>query len=216
MVESEELEPGIIPLAYIILKEDQTMSGMTSRNILGGTYHYDETGIIKLDFNPLTRVYDTPWSASFQHMLSAVNRYRLEDEERLFLINTETEEELEFLRMSSNICTPIPNSRQLYDQAHTDYFTIEDVVIAGKCLEVTIEYSGGCGEADAVLIGSGNYMESLPVQLDVKLFLKDEDPCEALVRKSFYFNLNTILPQEEEAIVLHLEDWPMDIHYTRN
>lgn len=212
-VEMENVEPGIIPLAYVILNEDGSMSGMTSRNILGGTYRYDENGMIKLDFNPLTRVYDTPWSARFQEMLNSVDRYRQEND-RLQLLNTETDEELAFIRMSTSTCTPVINDQRLYEEAETDPFSFKDVVIAGSCLEVTIEYGGGCGNAEALLIGSGQYMYSLPPQLDIRLILEDDDPCEALVRKTFYFNLNSILPSSEDAIILHLENWPLDIHYT--
>jgi hypothetical protein len=213
-VELPDAEPGIIPLAYVTLKEDGTMGGMTSRNILGGTFRYDESGLIKLDFNPLTRVYDTPWSISFQDMLNSVDRYRLEDD-RLWLRNTETDEELAFIRMSAQTCIPTFNDRQLFEEAESDPFTFKDVVIAGSCLEITIEYGGGCGEAEALLIGSGQYLYSLPPQLHIRLILEDDDPCEALVRKTFYFNLNTILPASEESIILHLQDWPLDIYYTK-
>lgn len=213
-VEMENVEPGIIPLAYVVLKEDGTMSGMTSRNILGGTFRYDENGLIKLDFNPLTRVYDTPWSTTFQNMLNSVDRYRLEDD-RLWLRNTETDEELAFIRLSAETCIPTFNDRQLYEEAESDPFTFKEVVIAGSCLEITIEYGGGCGEAEALLIGSGQYLYSLPPQLHIRLILEDDDHCEALVRKTFYFNLNTILPASEESIILHLQDWPLDIYYTK-
>lgn len=212
MVEMDGLEPGVAPLAYIILNEDETMRGMTSRNILGGTYRYDSQGVIKLDFNPLTRVHDTPWSTKFQSMLAAADSYRLE-EDQLVLINSATNEELEFLRMSSEICSPIINKRRLYDEAESDPFRIKEVLVAGSCLEVTIEYGGGCGEAEVLLIGSGEYMESLPVQTNVKLLFKDHDPCEALVRRSFYFDLDTVLPPGETAIILHLEAWEQEIHY---
>jgi len=213
-IETNDGESGVIPLAYISLHEDGTMGGFTSRNILGGTFQQESPDIIKLNFTPLTRVYDTPWSSHFQERLSSVDRYRLEDD-HLILINSSSGEELTFLKLSPNTCTPIPNSRQLYDQAESDPFTLEDVVVAGSCLEITISYSGGCGEIESLLIGSGDYMESLPVQLDIKFILDDEDPCKAIIRKSFYFNLNTILPPDEEEIILHLADWPLDIYYRR-
>lgn len=214
-VEMENVEPGIIPLAYLILKEDGTMSGMTSRNILGGAFRYELPDIIKFDFQQLTRVYDTPWSARFQEILGAVDRYRLEGD-KLLLINSTTDETLTFLRMSPNVCAPTVNNRQLFEELDSDPFTFKDVAVAGSCLEVTVEYSGGCGKVETMLIGSGDYMESLPQQLNIRLVLDDEDPCEALVRKTFYFNLNTVLPPGEDAVILHLDNWPLEIWYTAN
>ena len=60
------------------------------------------------------------------------------------------------------------------------------------CLEITIQYGGGCEKVDLDLIGSGDYGESLPVITKLKTILKDNDSCEAWITETFSFDMEDI------------------------
>ena len=202
------------PLAHLQLNEDGTLSGFTSRNILGGTFTHDSSGNIKLNINMMTRVADTPWSARFTQMVEEADRYRLEGN-TLTLINSGNSEEFSFLKMSPEVCKPVPNDTDVYQNAQSDPFELIDVKIAGPCLEVRIGYGGGCKEVDVQLIGGGAYAESLPPQLAAKIVLDDDDNCEAYVMRNYYFDLKELQYEGLSELQLNLEGWedPILVRY---
>ncbi len=95
----------------------------------------------------------------------------------------------------------------LYENAPSDVFTFKNVEIENNCLIVKIEYGGGCGKIELNLYDSGKVMESYPVQRNIRLSLKDEDYCKALITKEFSFDLTPIKLGEHDKIILNLLDW---------
>ena len=91
--------------------------------------------------------------------------------------------------------------------APDDAFTFNKVELDGDCLNLTISYGGGCGEVEVKLIDSGDVAESLPVLRAIRLSFKDEDLCEALVEKTFTFDLTPIRVREDNRARLILSGW---------
>ncbi len=195
------------PLAYVRLNEGGAMRGFTSRNVLIGNFRFDLAGNIDLDITLTTKVADTPFSGRFTEVLEQVKQYRL-DENGLVLIDTESGKEYVFLRMSPPTCRPADNNRYLFQNAETDSFDLLDVNVLGSCLELHIGYAGGCRDDIALhLVGSGDYAESLPPQLAVRLIVDDNDDCEAYIRRNYYFDLSRLQYEGLDELLLNIEGW---------
>lgn len=196
----------LFPLAYLEFKEDGMMNGHTSRNIFDGTFTYDQQGSIQLTIIGMTRVADTPWSAEFTQMLHKVSQYRL-DREQLILIDTESGKEYTFLRMSEETCRPVINDRTAFNAAKSDDFDLLEVNVLDQCLELLIGYGGGCKGIGVAVIGGGDYAESEPPQLAVKIIVEDNDNCEAYIREYFYFDVTDLKYEGSDALILNIEGW---------
>lgn len=193
-------------IAYIQLLEDGSVSGFTSRNIFDGTYSYDEQGNWGLEIGAMTRVADTGWSAEFTERIRKADQYSL-DGDILKLIVSDTEEELIFTRLSEETCKPIINDEDAFRLLETDEFKLIEVNILGNCLELRIEYGGGCKGIGVAMIGAGAYKESFPPQLDLRIIVEDDDHCEALVREYFHFDLTEIQYDGADQLILNIEGW---------
>jgi heat shock protein HslJ len=196
----------LFPLAYLRLNEDATMSGHTSRNIFDGTYTHDAEGNIDLNIIGMTRAADTPWSAEYAQMLRSVSQYRLEGGQ-LILIDTESGKEHTFLKMSGETCKPVVNDRTTFDALRSDDFDLLEVNVLDQCLELLIGYGGGCKGIGVALIGSGDYAESEPPQLTVKIIVEDNDHCEAYIREYFYFDVTDLQYEGSDELILNIEGW---------
>jgi len=104
-------------------------------------------------------------------------------------------------------------SSMLYKTAPDDRFHFEDVEVVGNCLEMTISYGGGCGEVGYELIDAGVVYYSMPPQRELRLSFKDDDLCEALIRKTISFDLRPIILSNTNEIILRLSDWEDTLIY---
>jgi hypothetical protein len=102
-----------------------------------------------------------------------------------------------------------------------DALTIEDAVINANILTLTVRYGGGCGDTRFELFGDGLFMESYPVQTNIMLSFKDEDPCRALLTKVLDFDLTRLATFYRNAyqtqtgtIILRIRDFPDHIRYS--
>ena len=102
----------------------------------------------------------------------------------------------------------------LYEHSPNDSYEFKNVEIIHNCLNITIEYGGGCGEVEFNLIDSELVMESYPPQRNIKLSFKDEDYCKALIRKQVSFDLTPIQIIGINKVILHLDNWEKAISYT--
>jgi len=102
----------------------------------------------------------------------------------------------------------------LYDSVNTQYYTILDAVITDDCLEVEI-YSGGCDGStwEVSLVDSEAIAESYPIQRFIKLSLKNEEICLAMVAKRYSFDLKPIRTTDNQ-ISLNLENWSNPLLYS--
>lgn len=89
----------------------------------------------------------------------------------------------------------------------SDPFQITSAVINGNCLEVEVG-AGGCdGESwESNLFVFPLVAESLPPQVSVEFSLKDEELCEAYIRKSFSFDLSGLY-SISESVIVNLNGW---------
>ena len=101
------------------------------------------------------------------------------------------------------ICKPIvKDTTSIYGQS--DSFLLVGAELKGKCLEIEVEYSGGCGETEWTLIWTGVLMKSLPPKANIYLHLKSNDSCRELIRKKISFDISSIYNGE---VVLLLKDF---------
>lgn len=82
---------------------------------------------------------------------------------------------------------------KLFQEAPRDPYTLKNVEIEGDFLKMELEYSGGCKEHEFKLIGTKNFMESEPVQIDVLLSHNaNNDSCESLITEALRFDLEPL------------------------
>lgn len=81
----------------------------------------------------------------------------------------------------------------LYANAPADSLEILDVTIVNDSLKITFS-SGGCDGSswDVKLIDSGAILESFPVQRNLRLSLKNEELCKAIVFKEMAFDISKL------------------------
>jgi len=104
----------------------------------------------------------------------------------------------------------------------SDPFQITSAVIDGNCLEIEVG-AGGCdGDSwEGKLFVFPLVAESLPPQVSVEFSLKDEELCEAYIRRTFSFDLSGLYDISDRVIVnlngwdgtLLLEDQTVDLSF---
>lgn len=84
-------------------------------------------------------------------------------------------------------------SEKEYLTAPDDHLTIDSLRIDGNCLIINFS-SGGCnGDTwELKLIDSGAVMESYPPQRNLRLSLKNEEPCDAWLAREVSFNISAL------------------------
>lgn len=101
----------------------------------------------------------------------------------------------------------------LFINAPDDEFDFADVTIINDSIYLSIRYGGGCGEVEFKLIDSEAIMESLPVQRNIRLSLKDEDTCEALLTEELSFDLTPIRVTGTNLVSINLQGWMSPLIY---
>jgi len=104
-----------------------------------------------------------------------------------------------------NTCNDVIVSSEQYNNSQTDDFTLTDVVSENECLKISLRYGGGCKEVTASLIDSEDVIETDPIQRNLKIVFADDDECEALVEKSFYFEISNLQINNEKEVLLNFE-----------
>lgn len=94
--------------------------------------------------------------------------------------------------------------------AASDEFLLVGATLNGKCLEIEVEYSGGCGGDEWTLAWTGMLMKSLPPKASIHLHLKDNDSCREVVRKKVSFDISSIYNEE---VFLLLKDFKGELRY---
>ena len=103
-------------------------------------------------------------------------------------------------------------NQSIYRQTQTDHYTIEEAVIEGDNLTVTIQSSGCDGGSWQIrLVDSGGIAESYPVQRYIKIILENEELCDAIVTQTKTFDITSL--QVEDQLYFNLEGWADQLHY---
>lgn len=114
----------------------------------------------------------------------------------------------------SNNCgiDPVISAYQ-YANAPSDPLTINSLKIENNCLKIQFS-AGGCnGKTWQVkLIDSENILESNPPQRNLKLSLKNEEPCEAYIKKEIAFDISK-LQVEGNKVLLNITNSDKQILY---
>ena len=105
-------------------------------------------------------------------------------------------------------------NNSLYKNSPNDIFEFINVEIENNCIIILIEYGGGCGEVEFKLIDSEIVAKSNPPQRDIRLSFKDDDDCEALIRKEITFDLTPIQIVGTNKVYLNILNWDKGILYT--
>lgn len=93
----------------------------------------------------------------------------------------------------------------------SDPFQITSATMSGNCLEIEV-MSGGCdGQSwEGQLFVFPEVAESYPPQVGVQFSLKDEELCEAAIRKTFTFDLSGLY-EISDRVIIHLDAWEESI-----
>ena len=75
------------------------------------------------------------------------------------------------------------------DSLRIDFYEIDSLSIKDHCLEILVNYGGGCGGARFELYYTNQVLESMPPQIVLHLAFIDNDPCRSIVQKKLKFNL---------------------------
>lgn len=128
----------------------------------------------------------------------------------IFGCNIEDQPEQNLLKNSSKIIV----DDDLYSRASNDAIQIINAVVIDDSLSVTFQYSGGCGNIYYDLISNKDFLETDPVQKNLRLAFKDEDDCEAGVEITLSFSIKETQISQENSIILNLQGWEQPLVYT--
>jgi hypothetical protein len=96
--------------------------------------------------------------------------------------------------------------------------TINEVVLNGNILKLSIGYTGGCTQHQFDLIGNEMISKSLPPIRSINLIHKtnEEESCKRAMYDTLYFDISNLAYQKSNGSVikLNLADWKEQITYT--
>ncbi len=97
------------------------------------------------------------------------------------------------VEISFSLAQEIPRLSVTKEDFQKDAYTFGDISIEEDIIKIDVSYSGGCEKHDFDLIWSGDFMESLPVQVSIYLSHDSKgDACEALIMKTLQFDLTPL------------------------
>ena len=103
----------------------------------------------------------------------------------------------------------------LLENSPNDKFEFINVELSKNCLNIIIEYGGGCGIVESNLIAPEMVMKSNPPQMNVRLSFYNEDAsCYKRGKEEISFDLSSINKFGLGEIILHLQNWEKSILYT--
>ena len=110
-------------------------------------------------------------------------------------------------------CKSITFDESLFLSGQGDEFDFAEVSIIDDCLHIVIRYGGGCGGIVTSLIDSDEAGSPKPLERNLKLILRDNDPCEASITKKVSFDLKNIQVTGKNEIRLNIMGWPTPVLY---
>jgi hypothetical protein len=113
-------------------------------------------------------------------------------------------ESLDVIRVEENLFVNAPN----------DGFEIINASISDNNLNITIVYGGGCGNIYYDLVTGNDYLETIPIQKNIRLAFDDKDNCEAGIELELSFDITQIQLSSNDSIILNLDKWEDQIEYS--
>jgi hypothetical protein len=100
---------------------------------------------------------------------------------------------------------PIQTPSEINYKGQNDNFEILEKRLDGPFLMVKVAYSGGCNEHFFEVSWDGNYMKSLPPQVNVNLtHVNNDDACRARIEKEFAVDLRKLFLNTPNDVFLIL------------
>jgi hypothetical protein len=94
------------------------------------------------------------------------------------------------LLQNEDQCRPILQDKAFYNSSSKEPdAVIKQAYQIENCLVLEVTYGGGCTEQVPSLVWDGSLGKSLPPLTPLKLNFPKDDPCEALITKTYYFDL---------------------------
>ncbi len=98
-------------------------------------------------------------------------------------------------------------SADLYANAPNDQLSINNLEIIDNCLQITFSASGCDGNSwEVKLIDSEQIMESLPVQRNLRLSLKNNEACAAVPTKTLSFDISELQISNNNQVYLNINN----------
>lgn len=118
-----------------------------------------------------------------------------------------------------NVSSSLENSNvilvddDLFLNAQNDEFEIIVASISDNNLNITLFYGGGCGNIYYDLVTGNDYLETTPIQKNIRIAFDDKDNCEAGIKLELSFDLTQIQVSNTDRIILNLDNWEDQIEY---
>lgn len=104
-------------------------------------------------------------------------------------------------------------SKKQYTNLKSDSFKINSLSINDNCLTINFTSSGCSGDSWGVsLIDSEAILESNPAQRNLKLILKNNEACLAIVTKELTFDISN-LQTKSNNVILNISNYNQSILY---
>lgn len=118
-----------------------------------------------------------------------------------------------------NVSSSLENSNvilvddDLFLNAPNDKFEIIVASISDNNLNITLFYGGGCGNIYYDLVTGNDYLETTPIQKNIRIAFDDKDNCEAGIELELSFDLTQIQVSNTDRIIINLDNWEDQIEY---
>ena len=104
-------------------------------------------------------------------------------------------------------------SHSIYNSAPNDELEINSLEIEDDCLKINFSASGCDGESWKLkLVDAGVIMESYPPQRNLRLSLKNEEPCDGYFSREISFHINN-LKTDGDRVYLNITNSDKSILY---
>lgn len=107
----------------------------------------------------------------------------------------------------TDTCEAILVGENSFLNADRDPFQFKTAVIDTNCLELVVNYGGGCGIANFELVYFGSLGEGNPRVAPLVLSFDDQDPCEAARDTTLRFSLIGLQDSNFTQIALDIEGY---------
>lgn len=103
---------------------------------------------------------------------------------------------------------------QTLDAVQTNNYQIQDVVLSGNCLEITIS-SSGCDPNNwsMNLFSANTFFDIFPLQRYAKVEVITNEACLAVFQKAVNFDLQPFQIAGQESVTIMIEGWNTPINY---
>jgi len=105
-------------------------------------------------------------------------------------------------------------SAEQFENGPSDGFSFESVVLQDDCLNIVFSAGGCTGNTwEVALIDSGLVSESSPEQRSLRLSLRDDEDCEALITQELSFDISNLQIADEGELILNIVGFTESILY---